>query len=147
MGLPCSIYIYILCNSYNANPSDFSFFTKAKPLMILIKYILKQKQLNEVYTGGIGSYSLFLMIISFLQQTNIRLSKASLEELLIDFCELYGCEFNYYSVGISVSNAAYFSKEDRGWSYDNQGLLLAIEDPQDSDNVSSKFPKKKKNSA
>lgn len=104
--------------------------------MILLKYVLKQKQLNEVYTGGIGSYSLFLMIISFLQQTDHRLSRAKLDVLFIDFCELYGCEFNYYSVGISVSSGSYFSKEDKGWAYDNQTHLLAIEDPHDSSNVS-----------
>lgn len=36
-----------------------------KPLILLIKHFLKQAKLNEVYTGGLGSYSLYLMCIYF----------------------------------------------------------------------------------
>jgi len=32
-----------------------------------LKQFLLQRDLNEVFTGGIGSYSLFLMAVSFLQ--------------------------------------------------------------------------------
>merc|ERR1712137_61252 len=111
-------------------------YTVARPLMIVIKYILKQKQLNDVYSGGIGSYALFLMIISFLQQTNVDIEVASISSLLIDFCELYGCEFNYYSTGISVASGSYFSKERRKWVNESNACLLSIEDPGDSSNVS-----------
>jgi non-canonical poly(A) RNA polymerase PAPD5/7 len=34
---------------------------------MVLKQFLLQRDLNEVYTGGIGSYSLILMIVSFLQ--------------------------------------------------------------------------------
>lgn len=38
-----------------------------EPLALVLKYFLSQKQLNETYTGGIGSYALVLMIVSFLE--------------------------------------------------------------------------------
>jgi non-canonical poly(A) RNA polymerase PAPD5/7 len=38
-----------------------------KPLALLIKYYLKQFGMNEPYTGGLGSYALIIMIISYLQ--------------------------------------------------------------------------------
>ena len=36
-------------------------------LVLVLKQFLLQRDLNEVFTGGIGSYSLFLMAVSFLQ--------------------------------------------------------------------------------
>lgn len=38
-----------------------------KPLTLVIKYYLKQKFLNNSWSGGIGSYTLVIMIISYLQ--------------------------------------------------------------------------------
>ncbi len=38
-------------------------------LVLVLKQFLLQRELNEVFTGGIGSYSLFLMVVSFLQVT------------------------------------------------------------------------------
>lgn len=37
-----------------------------KPLALVIKMFLQQRELNEVYSGGIGSYALLTMIISHL---------------------------------------------------------------------------------
>lgn len=36
-------------------------------LIFVLKQFLLQRDLNEVFTGGISSYSLILMVISFLQ--------------------------------------------------------------------------------
>jgi non-canonical poly(A) RNA polymerase PAPD5/7 len=38
-----------------------------RPLVIIIKSYLNQRGMNEVYKGGLGSYSIILMAISFLQ--------------------------------------------------------------------------------
>uniref|UniRef100_A0A671SM46 polynucleotide adenylyltransferase n=1 Tax=Sinocyclocheilus anshuiensis TaxID=1608454 RepID=A0A671SM46_9TELE len=59
--------------------------------------------LNEVFTGGISSYSLILMVISFLQlhpRIDCRASNINLGILLIEFFELYGRHFNYLKTGI-----------------------------------------------
>lgn len=37
------------------------------PLVLVLKQFLLTRELNEVFTGGISSYSLILMAISFLQ--------------------------------------------------------------------------------
>lgn len=41
-------------------------------LVLVLKQFLLQRDLNEVFTGGIGSYSLFLMAVSFLQVTRAK---------------------------------------------------------------------------
>lgn len=51
---------------------DYTYFALQKysllPYLILVlKQFLLQRDLNEVFTGGISSYSLILMAISFLQ--------------------------------------------------------------------------------
>jgi len=54
--------------------------------------------MNEVWTGGISSYGLILMTISFLQNHKRgegRNPNVNLGVLLIEFFELYGRQFNY----------------------------------------------------
>lgn len=94
--------------------------------------------LNEVYTGGVGSYALFLMIIAFLQQKKERnLAHPSLGSLLINFFCYFGIEFPYTTKGISVRNeGSLFTKEERGWLDSNQPHMLSIEDPNNPENVS-----------
>jgi non-canonical poly(A) RNA polymerase PAPD5/7 len=38
-----------------------------RPLVTVIKVFLQQRELNEVYSGGLGSYSVLVMVASFLQ--------------------------------------------------------------------------------
>lgn len=42
-------------------------YTVLPYLIFALKQFLLQRDLNEVFTGGISSYSLILMVISFLQ--------------------------------------------------------------------------------
>lgn len=42
-------------------------YWELKPIVLVLKYFLLQRDLNETYTGGIGSYALVLLVISFLQ--------------------------------------------------------------------------------
>ena len=106
-------------------------------LIIIAKAFLNQRGMNEVYTGGVGSYSIVCLAISFLQMhPMIRRGEIEPEKnlgvLVMEFFELYGCYFNYEEVGISVRNGgSYFSKRQRGWYDSSKGLLLSIEDPTD----------------
>lgn len=45
-------------------------FPVLSKLVLVLKQFLLQRDLNEVFTGGISSYSLILMTISFLQVFN-----------------------------------------------------------------------------
>lgn len=42
-------------------------FPGAKELCLVLKFYLEQNSINEVYNGGLGSYSLLIMVVSFLQ--------------------------------------------------------------------------------
>ncbi|KAG5460023.1 MAG: hypothetical protein BJ554DRAFT_7980 [Olpidium bornovanus] len=42
-------------------------YPAARPLILIVKHQLMQKQMNEVYTGGLSSYSIMCMVVSFLQ--------------------------------------------------------------------------------
>jgi non-canonical poly(A) RNA polymerase PAPD5/7 len=106
-------------------------------LVMVTKAFLSQRSMNEVYTGGLGSYSIVCLAISFLQMhPKIRRGEIdpsqNLGVLVIEFFELYGCYFNYEEVGISLRDGGtYFNKAMRGWQDYKQIGLLSIEDPSD----------------
>lgn len=134
-------------------------FDALKPLVMVLKYYMKSRDLQEPYTGGIGSYALTLMVVSFLQVRNLSnisifLSfkssniifdtlqqqahyesgkpETNLGYLLIDFFDFYGYAFNYYTTGISVRDGgSYFNKMNVDWFDYSQPFLMAIEDPND----------------
>jgi non-canonical poly(A) RNA polymerase PAPD5/7 len=72
--------------------------------------------LNEVYTGGLGSFGICAMVTSFLQMhPRIQLGHIGQMEnlaiLLIEFFDFYGKRFNYDKVGISIRDGGrYFIK-------------------------------------
>lgn len=55
--------------------SSFQKFPVLPYLVLVLKQFLLQRDLNEVFTGGIGSYSLFLMAVSFLQVHGQQITK------------------------------------------------------------------------
>lgn len=103
-------------------------------LVLVLKQFLLQRDLNEVFTGGISSYSLILMGISFLQlhpRQNFT-DNSNLGVLLLEFLELYGRKFNYMKTGISIKNGGrYIPKEElqREMVDGHRPSLLCIEDP------------------
>ncbi|XP_019346650.2 terminal nucleotidyltransferase 4A isoform X2 [Alligator mississippiensis] len=104
-------------------------------LILVLKQFLLQRDLNEVFTGGISSYSLILMAISFLQlhpRIDARRADENLGMLLIEFFELYGRNFNYLKTGIRIKNGgAYIAKEEimKAMTNGYRPSMLCIEDP------------------
>ncbi|EGN95678.1 hypothetical protein SERLA73DRAFT_60289 [Serpula lacrymans var. lacrymans S7.3] len=115
-----------------------------RSLVMITKAFLNQRGMNEVYTGGLGSYSIVCLAISFLQMhPKIRSGEIDAEKnlgvLVMEFFELYGCYFNYEEVGISVrKGGTYFNKRQRGWYDFYKTNLLSIEDPTEPSNDISK---------
>lgn len=115
-------------------------FSAMRPLTLVLKLFLQQRELNEVYSGGLGSYALSVMIASFLQAHPSRFTKPGLEKnlgvLLVDFFRLYGRSLQHTSVGVSCRKDAgsYFKKEAKGFYVEERPYLLAIEDPNDETN-------------
>lgn len=111
-----------------------------RQLILVVKAFLSQRSMNEVFTGGIGSYAVICMVISFLQiHPKLRRMELDPEEnlgtLLIEFFELYGRNLNYDEIVLSVRRGGrYIAKRSKGWYRQNQPFLLSIEDPQDPDN-------------
>ena len=120
-----------------------------RPLLILLKYFLLQRGLNETYpTGGVGSFLLQLMALSYCQHRKLAASSAAaalgaadsypgesnLGLLLVGFLEFYGRKLNLEAVGISVrGTGSYFrrSTDRRNWVGGpprNPGLLC-MENP------------------
>ena len=108
-----------------------------RALVLIIKAFLGQRSMNEVFSGGLGSYSIVCLAVSFLQMhPKIRRGEIdpskNLGVLMMEFFELYGCYFNYQEVGISIRDGgSYFSKGRRGWQDPNKPHLLSVEDPND----------------
>lgn len=104
-------------------------------LIFVLKQFLLQRDLNEVFTGGISSYSLILMVISFLQlhpRIDATNPNENLGVLLIEFFELYGRHFNYLKTGIRIKEGgAYVAKEEIMKTMTNgyRPSSLCIEDP------------------
>ncbi|NP_001315985.1 nucleotidyltransferase family protein [Solanum lycopersicum] len=108
-----------------------------RPLCLILKVFLQQRELNEVYTGGIGSYALLVMLIAMLQ--NHRNGQASVEEnlgiLLVNFFDIYGRKLNTSDVGVSCNGeATFFLKSCKGFSIKGKQSLISIEDPQTPEN-------------
>lgn len=128
-----------MCNGVKSAELIKTFIDKF-PVLPKLVYVLKQflleRDLNEVFTGGISSYSLILMCISFLQlhprQDSLRNCAANLGVLLIEFFELYGRKFNYINTGIRVRDGGkYINKEDmqKEMIDGHRPSMLCIEDP------------------
>ncbi|GAU28635.1 hypothetical protein TSUD_159160 [Trifolium subterraneum] len=42
-------------------------WSQLRPLCLILKVFLQQRELNEVYSGGIGSYALLTMLMAMLR--------------------------------------------------------------------------------
>ena len=107
----------------------------ARKLVTLVKYWLRCRFLHEPFNGGLGSYSVLVLVVSHLQH-NQRRNGESLASLFRSFFRFYGFEFNWITLGISVLDGGrYFSKLDRGGSFaSHEPWKPALEDPCDRDN-------------
>lgn len=109
-------------------------------LVLVLKQFLLQRDLNEVFTGGIGSYSLFLMAVSFLQlhyREDVCSPNINIGVLLIEFFELYGRNFNYLKTGIRIKDGGCYVAKDEVQKNMMDGYrpsMLYIEDPLQPDN-------------
>ena len=109
-----------------------------RPMIMFLKFYLAQRDLNETYKGGIGSYLLTFMVLHLLRRHEAchdagKYAKTSLGHFLIDFFRYYGKEFRYDSHGISVREGEppLYEKNDRGWFNENKPWALSVESPLD----------------
>lgn len=135
-------------------------FPALRPLLLFLKLFLDLRGLNEVFRGGLGSFSTACLLISFFQlhpliQLGYLRAEDNLGILLLEFLELYGKLLHYEKVGISVGidrksaeisdidteylskidvPYGYYDKMDRGFFNESRPGLLSIQDPQSPSN-------------
>ncbi|XP_047318051.1 terminal nucleotidyltransferase 4B-like [Impatiens glandulifera] len=108
-----------------------------RPLCLILKVFLQQRELNEVYTGGIGSYALLAMLIAMLRNMNHRRASPELNlgVLLVHFFDFYGRKLNISDVGVSCNGkGTFFVKSSKGFLIDGRPFSLCLEDPQAPEN-------------
>lgn len=138
---------------------QLSIYPAIRPLLLFLKLFLDLRGLNEVFRGGLGSFSTACLLISFFQlhpliQLGYLKPDDNLGILLIEFLELYGRLLHYEKVGISVGidrksaeinenelllskidvPFGYYDKMDRGFFNESRPGLLSIQDPQSPSN-------------
>ena len=97
-------------------------------MLTIIKAHLRSKGLNEVYEGGISSFTLTLMVVSYLQHCEEESCFLSVH--LIRFLRIFGEKFDYHAFGISIrAGGFYFLREDKDRSFDDG--FLCVENPLD----------------
>ena len=87
-------------------------FPEIRPLTLVIKYTLRQRQLNELYKGGVSSFIIFSLIYYYMSDVRKKIlddikngkkeGELTLGHLLVGFFNFYGFMFNYDKLGISI---------------------------------------------
>lgn len=69
-SFPLIEYVYSLNQDVRTNELVSSYMERypaLRPLTLILKLFLYQRRLHETYTGGLSSFSLLIIIVSFLQ--------------------------------------------------------------------------------
>jgi non-canonical poly(A) RNA polymerase PAPD5/7 len=88
----------------------------AMPILVtLIKHFLAMRGLNEPVNGGIGGFSVICLVVSLLQhmpqvQSRTMVPEHHLGEVLMEFLDLYGNQFNTATTAIQLNPPAYIPK-------------------------------------
>ena len=106
-----------------------SIYPEIKPLLLLVKYILRQRNLNQIYTGGISSFIIFTLLyyyisdirkqIDYEKERSKKEKLLTLGDLLVGFFNFYAFEFQYEKFGISISNGCHLYMRNN----DNKNIL------------------------
>lgn len=89
-------------------------------LILLLKIFLRQRKMQNSYTGGIGSFLLFCMVLNFFRDQKLLiidkqgeecLSKLTLAYWLMNFLAYYGYKFDYMNYEIDMASYPYVRKK------------------------------------
>ena len=77
-------------------------YAPLRNLVLIVKKLLSWHSLNKPYTGGLNSYSIVLMVSTFLEtsQTHKKYSSAT-SRTLMDFFGFYGFLFDENKLGVN----------------------------------------------
>ncbi|KFX94189.1 hypothetical protein V490_04486 [Pseudogymnoascus sp. VKM F-3557] len=114
----------------------------AMPILVtIVKQFLAMRGLNEPVNGGIGGFTVTCLVVSLLQhmpqiQSGNMVPEHHLGEILMEFFDLYGNEFNVTTTAIQLKPPAYVSKNNARQIIYRAGNLdrFSIIDPNNSSN-------------
>ena len=108
-------------------------------IVVMIKQMLAMRDLNEVFTGGLGGFSIICLVVSMLQLMPEQQSETAQRDdenyanLLLKFLDLYGNDFNLQTTGIEMNPPGYFDKILNPMNRQNNNTLTIV-DPNNSSN-------------
>ena len=77
------------------------------PIILFFKRVLQTYKLNSYFNGGLSSFSLFLLIDSFIKVYKMRSGICNLGTMIYEFLEFYGKLFDYHHFLIDVTKPKY----------------------------------------
>ena len=110
--------------------SQLEEYPEIKPILMLLKRYFNIKKMNSSFEGGLSSYNLFLLILSFAKYQNIYNSnsneKHNLGYFLIQFLEFFGKIFDFKNYLININSPYIYLNNYDEYS---RGKSLMILDP------------------
>jgi non-canonical poly(A) RNA polymerase PAPD5/7 len=97
-------------------------FPAMPTLVTIIKHLLAMRGLNEPQNGGIGGFSVICLVVSLLQnmpqvQSRSMIPEHHYGEVLMEFLDLYGNQFNVTTTAISLKPPGYVPKVSQLYAY------------------------------
>ncbi|KAE8453615.1 hypothetical protein EG329_009126 [Mollisiaceae sp. DMI_Dod_QoI] len=128
----------------NKTFQDWKATFPAMPILVsLIKHLLAMRGLNEPVNGGIGGFSVICLVVSLLQnmpqvQSRTMVPEHHLGEILMEFFDLYGNQFDIGTTAISLNPPGYVSKAQANVPYkrNNPNKFCIIDPNQPSNDIS-----------
>ena len=102
-------------------------FPSLRPLYFILRYCLEARALTTVFEGGLGSYSILMMIVTALKHANGRFASADLAGQLLHVLDFYG-QADLYKTGFSAEPPRIFEKQRKEWPLEER--ISRTSDPQ-----------------
>ena len=102
-------------------------FPSLRPLYFVLRYCLEARGLTTVFEGGLGSYSLLMMIVNALKHANGKFASGDLAGQLLHVLDFYG-QADLYRTGFSAEPPRTFDKQIKEWPLEER--ITRTSDPQ-----------------
>lgn len=84
-------------------------FPSLRPVYIILKYCLEVRDLKTDFEGGLGSYSIFMMIVTAMKHSSGKFAPEDIAGQLLHVLDFYG-KADLYKVGFSADPPRIFEK-------------------------------------
>ena len=99
-------------------------FPSLRPLYIIFRYCLEVRDLTTVYRGGLGSYSILMMVVTAIKHSSGRFASDDLAGQLLHVLDFYG-KADLSKFGYSADPPRVFEKQKEVWSLSEKRVRMA----------------------